>query len=150
MFKPVSLVFQSCEGTVWNSLIDLEDYLLSIIPKNLLDKMLEEHYILDGEVYLPGHTVNEINHFVKDPKCKENKLLQYWCYDIAIEDYSQEERCVIRYNYLHKYSKRFNNKEEQALLFNEHKACFIFSVATFFTKRLFFCFYRFVYYFNLL
>lgn len=112
MFKPVSLVFQSCEGTVWNSLIDLEDYLLSIIPKNLLDKMLEEHYILDGEVYLPGHTVNEINHFVKDPKCKENKLLQYWCYDIAIEDYSQEERCVIRYNYLHKYSKRFNNKEE--------------------------------------
>ena len=43
-----------------------------------------------------------------------------------------------------------NNKEEQALLFNEHKACFIFSVATFFTKRLFFCFYRFVYYFNLL
>ena len=92
MFKPIKLKFVSCEGTVWNSLDNLEDYLLTVINKDLLDKMIDEHYILDGEIYLPGHTVNEINHFVKDAKCKENKLLQYWCYDIAIDDTSQHAR----------------------------------------------------------
>lgn len=92
MFKPVRLKFQSREGTYWNSLSNLEDYLLSVIDHKLLDKMVDEHYILDGEVYLPGHSVNEINHFVKDPKCAENKLLQYWCYDIAIDDTIQDKR----------------------------------------------------------
>lgn len=92
MFKPIKLTFVSCEGTVWNSLSNLEEYLLSVLDRQLLDKMIDEHYILDGEVYLPGHTVNEINHFVKDPNCKENKLLQYWCYDIAIDDMSQHAR----------------------------------------------------------
>ena len=58
--------------------------------------MLNDNWILDGEVYLPGHTVNEINHFVKDPNCKENKLLQFWCYDIAIQDMLQEKRSEIR------------------------------------------------------
>lgn len=92
MFKPIKLTFVSCEGTVWNSLSNLEEYLLSVLDRQLLDKMIDEHYILDGEVYLPGHTVNEINHFVKVPNCKENKLLQYWCYDIAIDDMSQHAR----------------------------------------------------------
>ena len=92
IFNPIRLKFVSCEGTVWNSLSNLEEYLLSVLDNQLLDKMIDEHYILDGEVYLPGHTVNEINHFVKDPNCKENKLLQYWCYDIAIDDMSQHAR----------------------------------------------------------
>lgn len=92
MFKPIRLKFVSCEGTVWNSLTNLEDYLLSVIDHQLLDKMVDEYYILDGELYLPGHTVNEINHFVKDPNCIENKLLQYWCYDIAIENTIQYAR----------------------------------------------------------
>lgn len=92
MFSPIRLKFQSREGTYWNSLSNLENYLLSVIDYNLLNKMTEEHYILDGEIYLPGHSVNEINHFVKDPKCYENKLLQYWCYDIAIDDTIQDKR----------------------------------------------------------
>ena len=92
MFKPVKLKFQSREGTYWNSLSNLEDYLLSVIDHKLLDKMIDEHYILDGEVYLPGHTINEIDHFVKDANCYENKLLQYWCYDIAIDDTIQDKR----------------------------------------------------------
>ena len=100
LFKPIGLRFQSREGTVWTSLYDLEGYLLSVIPARLLNDMLEEEYILDGEIYLPGHTVNEINHFVKDPKCKENKLLQYWCYDIAIQDCIQSTRENIRIKYL--------------------------------------------------
>lgn len=92
MFKPIKFRFISCEGTEWNSLSNLEDYLLSVIDHKLLNKMVDEHYILDGEVYLPGHTVNEINHFVKDANCVENKLLQYWCYDIAIDNTIQDKR----------------------------------------------------------
>lgn len=86
MFKPISLKFQSREGTYWNSLSDLEDYLLHTIEESTLIEMIDNHYILDGELYLPGYSVNQINHFVKDPSCPENKLIQYWCYDVAMED----------------------------------------------------------------
>lgn len=117
LFKPISLDFQSREGTHWKSLTNLEDYLLQILPGDLLNLMLYEEYILDGEIYLPGHSVNEINHFVKDPTCKENKLLQYWCYDIAVQDTVQYMRNIIRQRYLGKYKYNFdknthlNNKE---------------------------------------
>lgn len=100
MFKPIGLKFLSREGTYWNSLSNLEDYLLATLPNKLLNLMIEEHYILDGEIYLPGYSINEINHFVKDPKCKENKLLQYWVYDLAIEDIPQYKRNEILYNYI--------------------------------------------------
>ena len=112
MFKPVRLKFQSREGVYWNSLNNLEDYLLSVIDHKLLDKMIDEHYILDGEVYLPGHTVNEINHFVKDSNCLENKLLQYWCYDIAIENTIQTKRISFLECYQTKNIKIFTSKEE--------------------------------------
>lgn len=112
LFKPITLKFQSREGTYWNSLIDLEDYLLLALDYRLLNKMVEEHYILDGELYLPGHSVNEINHFVKDAKCPENKLLQFWCYDIAIEDNLQYERNNILKDYTSKFITYFNNKED--------------------------------------
>lgn len=110
MFKPIKLCFQSCEGTYWNSLENLEYYLLSVLGKKLLTYMVEEHYALDGEIYLPGHTVNEINHFVKDPRCKENKLLQFWCYDLAIENTIQRTRNDILMNNLYDYSVTFLSK----------------------------------------
>ena len=112
MFKPVRLKFQSREGTYWNSLSNLEDYLLDVIDHKLLDKMIDEHYILDGEVYLPGHSVNEINHFVKDPNCAKNKLLQYWCYDIAIDDTIQTKRIDFLFECQTRYVKTFCTKEE--------------------------------------
>ena len=111
LFKPVKLRFQSREGTVWNSLSDLEDYLLTFIPSDLMNQMLDEEFILDGELYLPGHSVNEINHFVKDPKCKENKLIQYWCYDIAIRDTLQSARHNIRMSYLTNFIPYITSKE---------------------------------------
>ena len=112
MFRPIRLKFQSREGTYWNSLSNLEDYLLDVIDHKLLDKMVDEHYILDGEVYLPGHSVNEINHFVKDPNCAENKLLQYWCYDIAIDDTIQTKRIDFLFECQTRYVKTFYTKEE--------------------------------------
>ena len=111
MFKPISLKFQSREGTYWNSLSNLEDCLLAYIPSKFLEKMIEEHYILDGELYLPGKSVNEINHFVKDPTCFENKLIQYWCYDVAIEDMNQYNRIVTLRDNFELFFTRFNTKE---------------------------------------
>lgn len=96
IFRSVRLKFQSREGLIWHTLTYLEDYLIDAIPPGFMLSMLNDNWILDGEVYLPGHTINEINHFVKDPNCKENKLLQFWCYDIAIQDMLQERRSDIR------------------------------------------------------
>lgn len=96
MFKPIELRFQSREGIYWKTLTKLEEYLLETIPNKFLNKMIDEHIILDGEIYLPGYSINQINHFVKNNKCKENSLLQFWCYDLAIEDYTQSERNEFR------------------------------------------------------
>ena len=110
MFYPVRLQFQSREGTIWNSLGNLEEYLLGVLGMDFIDKMVDEDYILDGELYLPGHTVNEINHFVKDADCKENKLIQFWCYDLAIDGMLQYERSEELLKL--PYTKHFINKEE--------------------------------------
>lgn len=112
IFRPISLDFQSREGTHWNTLVHLEDYLLEVLPKDLLYEMINNDFILDGELYLPGHTVNEINHFVKDAKCKENKYLQYWCYDIAIQETIQKSRFVVRDMMIGSFVKGFNLAED--------------------------------------
>lgn len=121
MFKPYSLKFQSREGVVWNTLNNLEDYLLSVLPASFVDNMIDEGWAMDGEVYLPGYSVNDINHFVKDAAAPENKLLQYWCYDLAIEDMSQENRDIIRYKIDHPTQRccgneHINNKERLIIL----------------------------------
>ena len=92
LFNRYKLVFQSREGTIWNSLGDLEEYMLAKIDRETLATMYDEHIVLDGELYIPGRKVNELNHFMKDPKCFENKLIQFWCYDIAVEDRTQYRR----------------------------------------------------------
>lgn len=96
MFKPTRLRFQSREGITWHTLGYLEDYLLSVIPTNVIGDMIDGYVALDGEIYLPGHSINEINHFVKDNNCPENKLLQFWCYDIMMEG-DQSSRNDYRY-----------------------------------------------------
>lgn len=96
MFKPIRLRFQSREGIIWNTLENLGDYLLSVIPANVIRDMIDGYVALDGEIYLPGYTINQINHFVKDSNCSENKLLQFWCYDIMMEG-DQSSRNDYRY-----------------------------------------------------
>ena len=112
MFRPITLDFQSREGTHWKTLTHLEDYLLEVLPKDLLYEMINNDFILDGELYLPGHTVNEINHFVKDANCKENKYLQYWCYDIAIQETIQKSRFIVRDAMIGTFIKEFNLTED--------------------------------------
>lgn len=96
IFKPIRLCFQSREGIIWNTLENLGDYLLSVIPANIIKDMIDGYVALDGEIYLPGYTINQINHFVKDSNCPENKLLQFWCYDIMMEG-NQNSRNDYRY-----------------------------------------------------
>lgn len=111
LFKPFSLQFQSREGEIWNSLSTLEDYLLHVIPQDVLIELYQNDIALDGEVYLPGgYTINQINHFVKDPNCVENKALQFWCYDIAVEDMLQYNRNNFILNKFHDNVKVFTDK----------------------------------------
>lgn len=116
MFKPIKLRFQSREGIYWNTLSNLEEYLLTVLPEDLITAMIEEQWSLDGEIYLPGYTVNQINHFVKDANCVENKALQFWCYDLAVPEMSQSNRLVLIDKYLdnritnfHDYKEHLNN-----------------------------------------
>lgn len=96
IFKKVRLKFISREGTVWNSLSNLEEYLLMALPEDIINDMIYYHFALDGELYLPGYSVNQIDHIIKDSKCIENSKIQYWCYDLITEYTSARER----YNYL--------------------------------------------------
>ena len=84
MFNPIKLTYTSREGIQWK-LNYLDDIIISNLTVELLDMMVEEGVCLDGEIYLPGYTVNNINSFVKNPARKEYWLLQYWCYDICID-----------------------------------------------------------------
>lgn len=111
LFKPFSLQFQSREGEIWNSLPTLEDYLLHVIPQDVLIELYQNDITLDGEVYLPGgYTINQINHFVKDPTCVENKALQFWCYDIAVEDMLQYNRNHFILDKFYNHIKIFTDK----------------------------------------
>lgn len=121
IFNPVRLKFQSREGIVWNTLTALEDYLFDSLPANIIQSMLDYGWALDGEIYLPGYSVNEINHFVKDPADYHNKLLQFWCYDIAIPEMVQHKRDRIRfdiksYTIFDDKDKHLNNKEQLIIL----------------------------------
>lgn len=124
MFKPIRLRFQSREGIIWNTLGNLSDYLLSIIPANIIRDMIDGYVALDGEIYLPGYTINQINHFVKDANCVENKLLQFWCYDIMMEG-NQAHRNMYRYHIkkptsFNSIKEHYNNKERLIILHNKY------------------------------
>lgn len=125
IFNPVRLKFQSREGIVWNTLTTLEDYLFDSLPANIIQSMLDYGWALDGEIYLPGYSVNEINHFVKDPADHHNKLLQFWCYDIAIPEMVQHKRDRIRldikpFTIFDSKDKHLNNKKQLVILPTYH------------------------------
>ena len=112
LFQLFRLQFQSREGEIWNSLMTLEDYLLHIISQDVLVELYENDITLDGEIYLPGgYTINQINHFVKDPTCVENKTLQFWCYDIAVEDMLQANRNKFILNKFCRHNIVFTSKD---------------------------------------
>ena len=85
--------------------------------------MVEEGVALDGELYIPGYTINDINSFIKNTEVPQHYQLQFWLYDLAIDEMS----AVIRYeclrNNFNKYlinfatkNEHLNNKERLILL----------------------------------
>lgn len=93
LFNNYRLTYTSREGTKWN-LSWMDEIIVSQISNNLLEMMLEEDVHLDGELYLPGYSVNDINSFVKNNTLPQHYLLQYWCYDLAIDDTPANERSI--------------------------------------------------------
>ena len=95
IFQPVRCTYHSREGEDWTHKMSwMDELILGNISSELLDLLLDEGAYLDGELYLPGHSVNEINSFVKNTTLPEHYKLQYWCYDIACENMSAEARCI--------------------------------------------------------
>lgn len=97
LFQNIHLNYRSREGIDWTDKLSyLDEYLLPNISNTILDMMIEEGVGLDGELYLPGYNINDINSFIKNPQLPQHYLLQYWMYDICIPDMS----AITRYSTL--------------------------------------------------
>lgn len=96
LFSPFKLTYTSREGTSWN-LPWLDQYIVPKIDLTLLDMLCEGVASLDGELYLPGYSVNDINSFVKNPSLPQHYKLQYWCYDICVDGFSADKRAEMLY-----------------------------------------------------
>lgn len=113
MFNPIRLTFQSREGESWE-LPYLEEILLNVLDKHkdILDMMIEDGAKLDGEIYYPGLKISEINHLVKNSSDYRHRNLQYWIYDIAVENIICRTRTEILLDNFDEYVKEFKSKNE--------------------------------------
>ena len=112
LFNPITLTYHSRTGEDWtNKMCWMDEILLPKISKELLDMMVEEGACLDGELYLPGYSVNDINSFVKNTKLAQHYRLQYWCYDICCDNMSAEVRDTFRKRSFYKWIALYNSKE---------------------------------------
>lgn len=113
LFELVKLHYRSREGVDWTDKLSyLDDILLPCIPQEVLDMMIEEGVGLDGELYLPGYGINEINSFIKNTELPQHYKLQYWLYDICIESMSAIKRQEVLHNNFKKYYSGILNKED--------------------------------------
>lgn len=112
LFNPIALTYHSRTGEDWtNKMCWMDEILLNKISKELLDMMIEEGACLDGELYLPGYSVNDINSFVKNAQLANHYKLQYWCYDICCENMSAVERNRFRLNNINSPEIHFTDKD---------------------------------------
>lgn len=114
LFDSIYLKYYSRQGIDWtNKLNYLDEFLIPIIPTYFLNMMIEENIALDGELYLPGYGINEINSFIKNTELPQHYKLQFWCYDLAIDSMP----AIDRYNNL---EIAFKNKIYNFKSKNEH------------------------------
>ena len=114
LFEIIKLHYRSREGIDWTDKLSyLDDILLPCINTKLLNMMVEEGVGLDGELYLPGYGINEINSFIKNTELPQHYKLQFWLYDICIESMSAMTRQCILLDYFKDYiSDNIKTKEE--------------------------------------
>lgn len=104
LFANVKLYYRSREGVDWTDKLSyLDEILLPCIKGDILDMMVEEGVGLDGELYLPGFNINDINHFIKNSDCPQHYQLQYWCYDLCIENMTACTRNNLLFNQFKPY-----------------------------------------------
>lgn len=115
--KSVTAVFTSRSGKPINTLSHLVHQLLTSV---LLD--LEETIILDGEIYLHGLTLEEINEAIK--KENENtKKLEFWVFDLPLHGGNQEQRSItvsdivknINSRYIHFETTNLVNSDDEVI-----------------------------------
>lgn len=118
LFNDFRLTYTSREGTRWN-LSWMDEIIIPKLNEPIIEMMVEEGVSLDGELYLPGYSVNDINSFVKNNTLPQHYQLQYWCYDVAMEALSTVARKDLLYenvksDYVGFTSKidHLNNKEQ--------------------------------------
>lgn len=114
LFEEVKLHYRSREGIDWTDKLSyLDDFLLPCIPKEIIDMMLEEGVGLDGELYLPGYGINEINSFIKNTELPQHYKLQFWMYDLCIENISAYNRqTILTENFKEYIPLTFKTKED--------------------------------------
>lgn len=125
LFKPIKFVYHSREGEVWD-LEWFDDILFKCLPIEVINFLIDNEASLDGEMYIPNQPVNQVNSIVKNKEHKLHKKIQFWCYDICIENISAEERQQYLLNNLYNYVKDFkdinehlNNTNQFVVLHNE-------------------------------
>lgn len=111
LFETIKLHYRSREGVDWTDKLNyLDNYLLPCIPNEIIDMMIEEGVALDGELYLPGYGINEINSFIKNTELPQHYKLQYWLYDICIENMSAMKRQDVLNEYFYPCTRMFKSK----------------------------------------
>ena len=104
LFEDITLHYRSREGVDWtDKLSHLDKHLIPILKGPILDMMIEEGVGLDGELYIPGYKINQINSFIKNVELPQHYQLQYWCYDICIDDMPALKRQQLLSDNLIKY-----------------------------------------------
>lgn len=104
-FETKVLKFYSREGKEFK--LDILEKYMTWALGDFYDKIFNDNLILDGELYIPGYSINDINHIVKSPKCKEHELIEYWVYDLAIENTPQHKRLSVLKDNLDVYIYRY-------------------------------------------
>ena len=127
MFNNISLTYHSRTGEDWTAKMSwMDDIIIQSLDKELIYAMIEEGVCLDGELYIPGYSVNDINSFVKNTNLKQHYLLQYWCYDLCYENMTASHRMQIKSKWcsaaywinIKTKEKHLNNKNPFVLLSN--------------------------------
>lgn len=114
MFNNIYLTYHSRTGEDWTAKMSwMDEIIIQKLDEDLIDAMIEEGVCLDGELYLPGYSVNDINSFVKNTNLKQHYLLQYWCYDLCYENMTATHRMQLKAKWCSKACLiNFKTKEE--------------------------------------
>lgn len=130
LFRPFKFQYRSREGVDWTDKLSYMDELIyPYLGKQLIEMMVEEEVGLDGEMYIPSFNINDINSFIKNTAVPEHKELQFWLYDLCMENMSAEGRQhILHKNIQSKFDEVFITREQH--LSNQDRLVLLPSIIT--------------------